>query len=32
MLFLCPNYNDAVGANFTALFNRLTSLLLQCDL
>lgn len=31
MLFLCPNYNDAVGANFTALFNRLTSLLLQCD-
>ena len=32
MLFLCPNYNDAAGANFTALFNRLTSLLLQCDL
>lgn len=32
MLFLCPNYNDAVGANFTALFNRLTSLLLQGDL
>ena len=21
MLFLCPNYNDAAGANFTALFN-----------
>lgn len=32
MLFLCPNYNDAVGANITALFNRLTSLLLQTDL
>lgn len=32
MLFLCPNYNDAVGANITALFNRLTGLLLQCDL
>ena len=32
MLFLCPNYNDAVGANITALFNRLTSLLLQSDL
>lgn len=29
MLFLCPNYNDAVGANISALFNRLTSLLLQ---
>lgn len=29
MLFLCPNYNDAVGANITALFNRLTSLLLH---
>lgn len=32
MLFLCPNYNDAVGANITALFNRLTGLLLQSDL
>lgn len=32
MLFLCPNYNDAVGANITALFNRLTSLLLQTEL
>ena len=32
MLFLCPNYNDAIGANITALFNRLTSLLLQSDL
>lgn len=29
MLFLCPNYNDAVSANITALFNRLTSLLLH---
>lgn len=32
MLFLCPNYNDAVSANVTALFNRLTSLLLRGDL
>lgn len=32
LVFLCPNYNDAVGANITALFNRLTSLLLQSDL
>lgn len=32
MLFLCPNYNDAVSANISALFNRLTSLLLQCTL
>ena len=32
MLFLCPNYNDAVSANVSALFNRLTSLLLQCSL
>lgn len=32
MLFLCPNYNDAVGANITALFNRLTGLLLRSDL
>lgn len=32
MLFLCPNYNDAVGANISALFNRLTSLLLQSEL
>ena len=29
MLFLCPNYNDAVSANLMALFNRMTSLLLQ---
>ena len=32
LLFLCPNYNDAVSANVAALFNRLTSLLLQCTL
>jgi len=32
LVFLCPNYNDAVGANITALFNRLTSLLLHSDL
>ncbi len=32
LVFLCPNYNDAVGANITALFNRLTSLLLKSDL
>ncbi len=32
MLFLCPNYNDAVSANISALFNRLTSLLLQSTL
>ncbi len=27
LLFLCPNYNDAVSANIMALFNRLTNLL-----
>ena len=32
LLLLCPNYNDAVGANITALFNRLTSLLVRQDL
>lgn len=32
LVFLCPNYNDAVSANITALFNRLTSLLLKSDL
>lgn len=32
MLFLCPNYNDAVGANISALFNRLTNLLLHTEL
>ena len=29
MLFLCPNYNDAVSANLMALFNRMTNLLVQ---
>ena len=32
MLFLCPNYNDAVSANLMALFNRLTNLLVTQDL
>ena len=32
LLFLCPNYNDAVSANLTALFNRLTNLLIRQDL
>ena len=32
MLFLCPNYNDAVSANIMALFNRLTNLLVKQDL
>ena len=32
LLFLCPNYNDAVSANLTALFNRLTNLLVRQDL
>lgn len=32
MLFLCPNYNDAVSANIMALFNRLTNLLVQQEL
>ncbi len=32
LIFLCPNYNDAVSANITALFNRLTNLLLHSDL
>ena len=32
MLFLCPNYNDAVSANLMALFNRLTNLLVRQDL
>ncbi|MDO4516318.1 MAG: NAD(P)H-dependent oxidoreductase [Bacillota bacterium] len=32
MLFLCPNYNDAVSANIMALFNRLTNLLHQHEL
>ncbi len=32
MLFLCPNYNDAVSANIMALFNRLSNLLVKQDL
>ena len=32
MLFLCPNYNDAVSANLMALFNRMTNLLVQQEL
>ena len=32
MLFLCPNFNDAVSANIMALFNRLTNLLVLRDL
>ena len=32
LLFLCPNYNDAIGANITALINRLTILLLHSTL
>lgn len=29
LMLLCPNYNDAVGANISACINRLTSLLIQ---
>ena len=32
LLFLCPNYNDAVSANLMALMNRMTNLLLRKDL
>ena len=32
LLFLCPNYNDAVSANIMALFNRLTNFLVRQDL
>jgi len=32
MLFLCPNYNDAVSANIMALINRMTNLLVQQEL
>jgi len=32
LLFLCPNYNDALGANLTALINRMSSLVLQQSL
>lgn len=29
LVFLCPNYNDAIGANITAVINRLTALFRQ---
>ena len=29
LLLLCPNYNDALGANITAFINRLTALLMK---
>ena len=32
MLFLCPNYNDALGANLVALINRMTNLVVKEDL
>ncbi len=32
LFFLCPNYNDALGANLMALINRMTGLVLQQDL
>lgn len=32
LLFLCPNYNDALSANLTALINRMTGLVLTQDL
>ena len=32
LLLLCPNFNDAVSANITAFFNRLTNLLVLRDL
>ena len=32
LLFLCPNYNDALGANLVALINRMTGLVVQQDL
>lgn len=32
MLFLCPNFNDALGANISALINRLTNLLVKQEL
>jgi len=32
LLFLCPNYNDALGANLVALINRMTALVVQKDL
>ena len=32
LLVLCPNYNDALGANLVALINRRTALVVQKDL
>ena len=32
LLFLCPNYNDALSANLVALINRMTGLVLKQDL
>ena len=32
LLFLCPNYNDALSANLVALINRMTGLVLTQDL
>lgn len=32
LLFLCPNYNDAISANLMALINRMTGLVLKQDL
>jgi len=32
LLFLCPNYNDALSANLTALINRMTGLVLKQDM
>ena len=31
LLFLCPNYNDALSANLVALINRMTALVVQKD-
>ena len=32
LLFLCPNYNDALSANLVALINRMTGLVMKQDL
>lgn len=32
VLFLCPNYNDALSANLVALINRMTGLVLKQDM
>ena len=31
LVLVCPNYNDAVGANMAAMFNRLTALFYSSD-